>query len=114
MSFKLGEEVYILNGITGKIMKTNYGGKCWQEELGLISRDLNDLRRRIASVRSHVYIKRQQRGGIMDYPEFYERFILEFHAFNALLAAHFMIEHSNDAQTFKKIVDATSWEESEN
>lgn len=59
MSFKLGEEVYILNGITGKIMKTNYGGKCWQEELGLISRDLNDLRRRIASVKftaDHMFI----------------------------------------------------------
>lgn len=45
MSFKLAEEIYILNGVNGEIMKSTYGGKCWQEELGLISKDPETLRK---------------------------------------------------------------------
>ncbi len=57
MSFKPGEVIYIFNGISGEIMKSTYGGKSWQEELGLISRDRNELQKWISAIKNENKIR---------------------------------------------------------
>ena len=58
--YKPGEAIYIFNGISGAIMPSNYGGPCWQEELGLLSRNPAELRKWIATIKNEA--KRRRDG----------------------------------------------------
>ena len=61
--YKIGEAIYIFNGISGEIMPSNYGGPCWQEKLGLISRNPAELRKWIATIKNENF-RRIQDGEI--------------------------------------------------
>lgn len=52
MTYKLGEAVYMLDGISGTIIDTNYGGPCWQEKFGFISKNPAELRKWMSTVKN--------------------------------------------------------------